>query len=71
MDFVLGIIVAFVFGVIMDILEHLRTARGMLRIDHSNPEKDVYRIEIDDLDDLAKKSRVVLKVDHDAYLSQE
>lgn len=71
MDFVLGIIVAFVFGLIMDILEHLRTARGMLRIDHSNPEKDVYRIEIDDLDDLAKKSRVVLKVDHDAYLSQE
>lgn len=71
MDFVLGIIVAFVFGAIIDILEHLRTARGMLRIDHSNPEKDVYRIEIDDLDDLAKKSRVVLKVDHDAYLSQE
>lgn len=71
MDFVLGVIAAFVFGVIMDIIEYLRTAHGMLRIDHSNPEKDVYRIEIDNLDDLAKKSRVILKVDHNAHLSQE
>lgn len=43
---------------------------GVLRIDRSNPDKDVYRIEIDDLDTLAKKRRVVLKVDPNADLSQ-
>lgn len=44
---------------------------GTLRIDHSNPEKDVYRIEIDDLDGLSKKKRVILKVDNNANLSQK
>lgn len=46
-------------------------ATGTLRIDRSNPEKDIYRIDINDLDSLNKKSRVVLKVDHNADLSQK
>lgn len=50
---------------------HCRSASGTLRIDHSNPLKDIYRIEIDDLDKLVKKKRVVLKVDHNADLSQQ
>lgn len=44
---------------------------GTLRIDHSNPEKDVYRFELDDLDKLSKRRRVVLKVDNNANLSQK
>lgn len=44
---------------------------GTLRIDHSNPEKDVYRFEIDNLDGLSKKKHVVLKVDNNADLSQK
>ena len=44
---------------------------GTLRIDHSDPEKDVYRIEIDDLDGLSKKKHVILKVDNNADLSQK
>lgn len=44
---------------------------GTLRIDHSNPEKDVYRIELDDFDNLSRKKRVVLIVDNNADLSQE
>ena len=43
---------------------------GTLRIDHSNLEKDIYRIEINDLDGLAKKKHVVLKIDNHANLSQ-
>ena len=46
-------------------------ATGTLKIDHSNPEKDVYRFEIDDLDKLNTKTRIVLKIDHDANLSQK
>lgn len=44
---------------------------GVLKIDHSNPEKDVYRFDISNLDDLTKKKRVVLRVDNSADLSQK
>ena len=46
-----------------------KTESGVLRIDHSNPEKDVYRFEIDDIDNLSKKKHVVLKIDNNAKLS--
>ena len=42
---------------------------GTLKIDHSNLEKDVYRIEIGDLDILPYKKHVILKVENDANLS--
>ena len=49
---------------------YIRRTYGTLRIDHSNPEKDVYRFEIDDIDSLSRKKRIVLKVDDHAVLSQ-
>ncbi len=49
----------------------LLPAAGTLRIDHSNPEKDVYRLEIDKLETLPRRSRLVLKIDNNASLSQE
>lgn len=52
------------------ICRHIFVAHGTLRIDHSNPEKDVYRFEIGDLDKLNKKAYVELKIDHHANLSQ-
>lgn len=67
--FVLG---AWVLGVIIGVLiAHFEKPHGTLRIDHSNPEKDIYRMEFDELDTLSKKTRVVLKVDNNANLSQE
>lgn len=47
------------------------TGSGTLKIDHSNPEKDVYRFEIDDLEKLNGKDEIVLKIDHNADLSQD
>lgn len=44
---------------------------GTIKIDSTNPEKDVYRLEINDLDSLKKKKRIVLRVDHHADLSQK
>lgn len=41
---------------------------GTLRIDRSDPEKDVYKLELGDLDVLAKKKRIVLSVDSHANL---
>lgn len=45
------------------------TISGVLRIDHSDPDKDIYQINLNSLDDLAKKKRVVLKVDNNAKLN--
>lgn len=44
---------------------------GVLRIDHSDPDKDVYRFDVNDLDGLSRKKRIVLKVDNNADLSQK
>ena len=41
---------------------------GILKIDHSDSKKDVYRIEIGDLDILPHKKHIVLKVENDADL---
>lgn len=69
MEMLIGI----VFGSIVTcILVQIRwRVTGTLKIDHSNPEKDVYRFEIDDLDNLDKRRHVLLKVDHNADLSQK
>lgn len=59
-------------GVIVDILLlPLRTASGVLKIDRTNPQKDVYRLDVDNIDDLTKKNRLVLIIDKNADLSQE
>lgn len=65
--FALGIIL----GALVTILIYLARTSGTLKIDQTNPEKDVYRLEINDLDSLIKKQRVVLKVDKNADLSQK
>ena len=66
--FLVGVIV----GVLITwIIYRLKTIHGILKIDTSNIEQDIYRICIDDLDNLSKKKRVVLKVDPNATLSQE
>ena len=49
----------------------LTSATGVLRIDRSNPNKDRYRFDIDDIDILNRKKRVLLSIDTNADLSQE
>ena len=71
MDYLILFICSFVSSIMTMIVMYLTSARGTLRIDHSNPEKDVYRIEINNLEDLSRKKRVILDVDNRAILSQE
>ena len=66
--FVLGLVVG---SIVVNIIWSLNQSSGVLKIDQSNPEKDIYRIELDSLDNLTKKKRVSLKVDAKANLSQE
>lgn len=66
------LIVGFVVGLLMNVINRLlERPAGVLKIDRSNPEKDVYRFEIDDLDSLHKKKRIVLKIDNDVAISHE
>lgn len=64
--------VGFCVGMLVnELLLYLKKCSGVLRIDCSNPEKDSYRFEIDNLDELHKKHFVILKVDPNADLSQK
>ena len=72
MEYLFAVVGVLVGSIISNIIFYIRYRKaGTLRIDHSNPEKDVYRIEIDDLDGLSKKQHVILKVDNNANLSQK
>lgn len=71
MDYLILFVCSFVSAIMTMMVMYLTSARGTLRIDHSNPEKDIYRIEINDLDALSRKKKVILDVDNSAILSQE
>lgn len=60
----------FVFGaVLMFVIIHIKTTTGVILIDHSNPEKDIYQINLDKFDNLKKAKRVWLRVNHEAHLN--
>lgn len=72
MEFWIGSAIGVIVGsIVTNILYLIKRTYGTLKIDHSNPAKDVYRIHIDDLEVLSKKNRILLKVDNDADFSQE
>ena len=72
MEYLFAVVGVLVGSIISNIIFYIRYRKaGTLRIDHSNPEKDVYRIEIYDLDGLSNKKHVILKVDNNANLSQK
>lgn len=66
--FTVGIIVG---SFISCVINNLKKSYGVLKIDTSDPEKDKYRICIDDLDKLNKKKKILLRIDHNADLSQD
>ena len=71
MEFIWGLVVAAICSIAVSVLYHHRTASGTLKIDRTNPKKDIYRLYIDDLDTVAKKKRIVLDIDANADLSHE
>ena len=66
----------FITGVLLGALVSMviycrNDAIGVLLIDNSDPEKDVYRFDVGNIDDLSKRKRVILKIKNDADLSQK
>lgn len=69
---VLWIVLAAISGsLITSLVYSFRSVFGILRIDRTNPQKDVYRFDIEDLDKIYKKKYVWLKIDKNADLSQK
>ena len=64
------VVIAFLLGLGIGLIFPHKSP-GTIRIDHSNPEKDVYRLEVDDLGSMDKKRTIVFKIDHNADLSQK
>lgn len=73
MEYVIWILVGMAVSTLITLLmcKIYYRKEGVLQIDHSDPEKDVYRFVIDKIDDLSKKKYIVLKVDNNADLSQK
>lgn len=55
--------------IITSLIYFSQSTSGTLRIDHSDQDKDVYRLDIKDLDILEKKKRLILYIDNNADLS--
>ena len=61
-DFVIGIVGLLIGIIIGALLANAKTVIGSLIIDDTDENTDVYRIEINDLDAIPKKKRILLKV---------
>ena len=71
MDFIIGLAL-FVAGAIFYRFIWLRLRKaGTLLIDRSNPEKDIFRFDVDNFDNLNKKKWVVLRVHGTANLTRK
>ena len=68
MQFWIGCLVGVAVTSIIFAIAYLRCPKGTLRIDHFNPEKDLYRFEIDHLESINGMKRIVLLIDHNAQL---
>ena len=64
----IGVIIG---SIITNIIYLCRSTTGILRVDHSNPEKDIWRFEFNKFTDLSKKKRAYFKIDNNADLSQK
>ena len=69
MDFVWWI-AGYILGALVTAIGiSIKSKFGAFRIDHSNPDRDKYLLDIGDLDKLSGKKFVILRVDHEADLS--
>ena len=70
-ELLICVITSLVSSIVTVLIIFLKSVRGTLRIDHSDPNKDIYRLELDDLNVLTRKKLVILDIDHHANLSQK
>lgn len=67
----LNLVLIYLCGIFVGFMVARMCVSGTLKIDKSDPEQDRYLLEIDQLEGLDRKKRIVLKVDSHADLSQK
>lgn len=65
---VIHMVITFLIGVIVGYLCSRLRVSGVLKIDRTNPNRDIYRFDVEHLDNLNTKRRIVLKVEPDSRL---
>ena len=65
--FSLGIIIG---SIMTRLILQVSSAKAVLRIDHSNPEKDIYRLDLNNVCSTNKKI-LLLKIDHRANFTNK
>lgn len=73
MGWIFGILIGLFVGMFSATIGYFtKTTFGTLKIDRQNPERDIYRFDIDgDIVNLPKKKRIIMRVDPNADLSQD
>lgn len=62
--FTVGLVAGLLMAtIITNVIWISRTTKGTLKIDQTNPNKDIYRFEVKDLDVLSKKKAILIKID--------
>ena len=60
-----------VIGIVISIIWSRMHVSGPIEVDCSDPDKDVYRLVVNDLKSLTKKNRIIFKVNRNAHFSRE
>ena len=71
MEYIFLIIGILLGCIITSLMFFVKSSTGTLKVDHSDPEKDIYRLEIDDLAELTRSTKIILRVDNNAHISQD
>lgn len=71
MEMILICILAFALGLLFSYIRSKFLTKGTLIVNQTDPEKDIYRLVIDDLDSLTKSKRIILKIKTELSSSQE
>ena len=69
-------ILIFLLGVTFGVIVHLLyvgvfSAKATFQIDHSNLEKTIFRLDIDNVEDFDSRNYLIMKINHNANLSQK
>lgn len=61
-EYITGFVIGVIIGLILMECYYLSNYMGTLVVDISDPNKDKYSIELEDLDKVNNKKRVILKI---------
>lgn len=68
---ILYLVIGVAIGIIGSAVWSRAHVCGTIEVDCSDPDKDVYRLVVNDLKSLTKKRRIIFKVNRNAHFSRE